>query len=413
MQEILDHGLRGEDRRTLRRLASGSSEEAEEEAARQVAAAIGTEMQALQETLVRNRRELLELSATTLPDRKRDLVVGLDAVRGELHGALDATRSELLAAKERGDLTVLRSMGRSFNDLKVLLQRLEGDRRKLTKNSALAALLVTVCRRVLPVRQINPADLRDIPPSHEGFLRIADFHLFSDAGLYDFGEHTAGPNLFTRLKRNVAILLVRDSQGQVIYNAFAVSGEFNTPGAPPVSASGPLHSIEAEDEHGRLFDRRYDAEFKLLSGFCTTLEGREQHESREEKDGEVESERQRPKRLKRGSAHADGEASAAPVSLPLGETSAPAPSVGSEASATSPESLAEASASAPVPIPEACVPIPCHVAWEGSARLWSRKPLCRSCAGAVQQLRSRYPRLSLDVVIGEADEAATLPPPSP
>mmetsp|Transcript_20433 Transcript_20433/g.32603 ORF Transcript_20433/g.32603 Transcript_20433/m.32603 type:complete len:283 (+) Transcript_20433:93-941(+) len=183
MQEILDHGLRGEDRRTLRRLASGSSEEAEEVAARQVAAAIGSEMQALKETLVRNRRELLDLSATTLPDRKRDLVVGLDAVRSELQGALEITRGELLAAKDRGDLDVLRSMGRSFNDLKVLLQRLEGDRRKLTKNSALAALLVTVCRRVLPVRQIDPSELRDIPPSHEGFFTHCRFSPFFRCGL--------------------------------------------------------------------------------------------------------------------------------------------------------------------------------------------------------------------------------------
>lgn len=270
MQEILDRGLRHEDRRTLRRLVSGNSEEVE--VAQQVVAAIGAEMEALQAVLVRNRRELLELSATTVPERKRDLVSGLDAVRSELQGAQDAARGELLAAKERGENAVVRSVGRSFNDLKALLQRVEGDRRKLTRNSALAALLVTVCRRVLPVRIIDPSELKDIPPSHEGYLRIADFHLFSDSGLYDFGEHCSGPNLFTRLRRNVAILLVKDVRGQVVYNSFAVSGELKTAGAPPVPPDGPLYSIEAEDEHGRKFDRRHDAEFKLLSGFCDALD---------------------------------------------------------------------------------------------------------------------------------------------
>jgi hypothetical protein len=354
MQEILDRGLRHEDRRTLRRLVSGNSEDVEEEVAQQVASAIGAEMEALQATLVRNRRELLELSATTVPERKRDLVTGLDAVRSKLQGAQDAARGELLAAKERGDLAVLRSIGRSFNDLKALLQKLEGDRRKLTRNSALAALLVTVCRRVLPVRHIDPSELRDIPPSHEGYLRIADFHLFSDSGLYDFGEHCSGPNLFTRLRRNVAILLIHDADGKVVYNEFAVSGELKTAGAPPVPASGRLYSIEAEDEHGRLFDRRHDAEFKLLSGFCTVIERRLNLQVAADDSRE--------------SSSSDDEGG------------------GRKARAQD---------------------------WQGSGRLWSRKPLCRSCAGAVRQLSSIFPQLSLEVSVGEGDEIVELAPASP
>ena len=34
-----------------------------------------------------------------------------------------------------------------------------------------------------------------------------------DASLYCFGEHFSGPNWFTRLKRNVAILSVLDADG--------------------------------------------------------------------------------------------------------------------------------------------------------------------------------------------------------
>merc|ERR1712107_551373 len=208
----------------------------------------------------------------------------------------------------------VKTAGRSLNDLKALTRRLDGERRGLTKNSALAALLVTVCRRVLPVRQINPADLHNILPSYEGYLKILEFYFFSDASLYCFGEHYSGPNWFTKLKRNIAILSVQDTAGRSSYEAFAVSGEHKTPGAPQAAVPGPIRSIEA-DEQGRVFDRRHDAEFKLLSGFCRAL----------------------------------GDASD-------------------------------------------------HSTYSGTAVLWSKKPLCRSCAFAVEQVRQRLPRLRLKVV---------------
>jgi len=269
---------------------------------------------------------------------------------------------------------MLRSFGRSFNDLKALLQRLEWDRRKLTRNSALAALLVTVCRRVLPVRHIDPSELRDIPASYEGYLRIADFHLFSDAGLYDFGEHGSGPNLFTRLRRNVAILRVQDCNGKVVYNTFAVSGALKTPGVSPAPPCGPLRSVEAEDEHGRLFDRRHDAEFKLLNCLCDAFEA------------------SRAARADAASTPSDSSAA----------TTVSAPFVELEPGASS-------------------------STWKGTGRLWSRKPLCRSCLGAVRQLGLRFPHLQLEVVVGDDDEvmpsellrpqeqplATTSPPASP
>merc|ERR1712061_521499 len=99
-------------------------------------------------------------------------------------------------------MTAVRCTGRSFNDLKALVRRLDEERRLITRNSAIAALLVTVCRRVLPVRQIDPAELREIQPSYEGYLQILEFYFFSDASIYCFGEHYSGPNWFTRLKRN-------------------------------------------------------------------------------------------------------------------------------------------------------------------------------------------------------------------
>lgn len=326
MQEILDRGLRSEDRKVLRKLASGGSgPNADDEVIKKLTATIGKEQERLQQTLMQNHSQLLQLSATAEPDYKRELLLEMDSVRGDLQKVQDAVHSDLLVAKERADMDAVRSSGRSLNDLKALLRKLEAERRGITRNSVLATLLVTVCRRVLPVRQIDPAELRDIVPSKEGYMRIMDFYLFSDASLYCFGEHYCGPNWFTRLKRNVAILSVQDDAQRSVYNTFAVSGEHKTPGAPPALESGPLQSIEAEDEHGRVFDRRHDAEFKLLTGFCLRLGGM------------------------------------------IEETRA---------------------------------------AWTGSGVLWSKKPLCRSCIGAVRQLEAQLPGLKLQVVVGLDDDSA-------
>eukprot|EP00913_Durusdinium_trenchii_P010776 g10109.t1 len=315
MQDILDRGLGSEDRKTLRKLASVGARDAEAEAA-QVAESVGQERQRLQEILMQNHRELLELSTTTTPDDKKELIAEMDGVLDELKKAQDAVHvfGELplhqctsLRVSVVQDMCAVRAYGRSLNDLKALTRRLDCERRSLTKNSVLATLLVTVCRRILPVRQINPSELTNIPASYEGYLQILDFYFFSDASLYCFGEHFSGPNWFTRLKRNVAILSVSDADGNCVYNNFAVSGEYKTPGAPLAPDGGPLHDGWRES----------NAFFKLLTGLC----------------GAVPAEK-RP-------------------------------------------------------------------TWSASATLWSKKPLCRSCAGAVSQVEGLFPRMSVAIVVGE------------
>merc|ERR1711971_797476 len=172
----------------------------------------------------------------------------MERVLDDLRKAQESMHGELLAAKTKDscDMSAVRAIGRSFNELKSLTRRLDGKRRDLTKNSTLAALLVTVCRRVLPVRDINPDDLGIVPSSYEGYMQILDFYFFSDASLYCFGEHFSGPNWFTKLKRNIAIFTVRDLNGEVMYNNFAVSGEHRTPGA--ASASEQKKDLLAEME---------------------------------------------------------------------------------------------------------------------------------------------------------------------
>mmetsp|Transcript_71384 Transcript_71384/g.167230 ORF Transcript_71384/g.167230 Transcript_71384/m.167230 type:complete len:466 (+) Transcript_71384:53-1450(+) len=335
VQEILDTGLRDENRRTLRKLTQSSGGGDVEETIQQVGKAIGANRERLENILERNHGELVRLSTTTVPDTKEDVLREVDEVLARLKQALSAVKTQLLRAKEHRDMSEVRRTGRSFNDLKGLVRRLDEERRLITRNSALAALLVTVCRRVLPVRQVDPTALRDIQPSLEGYRRIMDFYFFTDAALYFFGDYPSGPNWFVRLKRNIAILLVSDKSGRVVYNSFAVSGEHRAPGAPLAPDAGPLLSMEAKDEHGRMFNRQHDAEFKLLSGFCQAAIALES-ESRE----------------------------------PSGDSDA-LPSKGSKFSS-----------------------------WEGTGTLWSRKPLCTSCWGAVSQVKAMFPKLVLTVSVG-------------
>jgi len=365
VQEILDTGLRDENRRTLRKLTQSSAGGDVEETIQQVGKAIGANRERLERILERNHGELVRLSTTAVSDMKEDVLREVDEVLARLKRALAAVRSELLGAKERADMVAVRRTGRSFNDLKGLVRRLDEERRLITRNSALAALLVTVCRRVLPVRQVDPSALRDIPASCEGYRRIMDFYFFTDAGLYFFGDYPSGPNWFVRLKRNVAILLVRDSAGRVLYNHFAVSGEHRAPGAPLAPDRGPLRSIEAEDEHGRVFNRQHDAEFKLLSGFCTAAAAS-------------------------GFAPVNGFASGSSGSN----------ATGAAGSASSSDFACEEAGGSSSSSSGASNSNSGSFQWEGTGTLWSRKPLCASCLAAVAQVRAMFPCLRLTVSVG-------------
>eukprot|EP00931_Biecheleriopsis_adriatica_P042739 TRINITY_DN2437_c0_g1_i1.p1 TRINITY_DN2437_c0_g1~~TRINITY_DN2437_c0_g1_i1.p1 ORF type:complete len:577 (+),score=125.16 TRINITY_DN2437_c0_g1_i1:25-1731(+) len=383
VQEILDTGLRDENRRTLRKLTQSSAGGDVEETIQQVGKAIGANRERLERILERNHGELVRLSTTAVSDMKEDVLREVDEVLARLKQALASVRGELLGAKERMDMAEVRRTGRSFNDLKGLVRRLDEERRLITRNSALAALLVTVCRRVLPVRQVDPSALRDIPPSFEGYRRIMDFYFFTDAGLYFFGDYPSGPNWFVRLKRNVAILLVRNNRGDVVFNHFAVSGEHRAPGAPLAPDAGPLLSMDAQDEHGRVFNRQHDAEFKLLSGFCeaaatwtsegddTTAGGSSSSSAGASTSSTGSS----------GSSSASERGNSDETMQP--ESGSTATSV-SSAAATCAASSRDSRASS----------------WEGSGTLWSRKPLCASCLGAVAQVRQLFPRLRLTVSVG-------------
>jgi hypothetical protein len=267
VRETLECDLCSEDQKTLRWIVTGSEGEAAAFQQDLLVTRIIAHAERLHDTLARHHHAWLEFGEE-MPDAKGAMLHDLEEVRVGLYAVRSGVHSHLMRAKERSDKENVRSLGRSLNDLHALLRRLEADKCEVTRNSRLATLLITVCRRVLPARTIKPAQLTDIPPSRTGFLKILDFYFFSDATQYCFGDNFSGPNWFTRLKGNVAILSVADSQKRTAYNQFAVSGVHQKPGAQLVPDDCSFQASEAADERGRLFNRRNDAEIKLLSAFA-------------------------------------------------------------------------------------------------------------------------------------------------
>ncbi|CAK0798133.1 unnamed protein product [Prorocentrum cordatum] len=78
VQEILDTGLRDENRRTLRKLTQSSAGGDVEETIQQVGNAIGTNRERLERILERNHGELVRLSTTAVSDMKEDVLREVD-----------------------------------------------------------------------------------------------------------------------------------------------------------------------------------------------------------------------------------------------------------------------------------------------------------------------------------------------
>merc|ERR1740121_713799 len=124
-------------------------------------------------------------------------------------------------------------------------------------------------------RDINASQLKYIPPDSAGYMKILDFYRHSDAALYRFNRQKTGPQHFADMKRNVAILDVREVEsGAVVFNAFAVSGD-NAPGLQASASEMSLFvASEVADGAGLTYLRNHDAEFKLCAVFCSRLLGR-------------------------------------------------------------------------------------------------------------------------------------------
>lgn len=309
IQDILRCGFHGVDKEALRK--------ASHRRRRTLSDRFLPVLENLQEILFKNHLQLLALT-TQMPKEKEEILKELDEIKANLHSARLTVTAELQRAKECSDKELICNFGPSLKEFTRLLLKLKADRRKVVRSSQQAEQLVTVLKQGLPglnlpVRVINPDDLQEFPPSLNGYLKIIEFYFCSDASKYFFGDRYSGPNWFTHLKCNVAIFAVQNESERHVYNQFAVSGgeQKTFAGAPVAPQRGCFQSFEVEDENGQVFDRRNDAEFKLLSDFAELFPNTDFH---------------------------------------------------------------------------------------GNGILWSKKPLCRSCAGAVAQFRARYAGITLKVI---------------
>eukprot|EP00406_Dinophysis_acuminata_P032412 CAMPEP_0179360380 /NCGR_PEP_ID=MMETSP0797-20121207/79948_1 /TAXON_ID=47934 /ORGANISM="Dinophysis acuminata, Strain DAEP01" /LENGTH=182 /DNA_ID=CAMNT_0021075735 /DNA_START=1 /DNA_END=546 /DNA_ORIENTATION=+ len=143
----LRSGFNGGDLKTWRWLATGGGHcKGEEEALRRdnVAAVMIENAERLRGILRRNHRALVELTAR-VPQDKEDILREFDEVRASLQAVQATTHGRLLRAKAGPDQAQVRSLGRSLNDFRALLRKLEADQREVMRNSRLAALLVSAC----------------------------------------------------------------------------------------------------------------------------------------------------------------------------------------------------------------------------------------------------------------------------
>lgn len=266
---------------------------------------------------------------------------------------LFAVRQRLLAhitdAKLRGDRDLLRSLGPIHTTWGKEVKTLRGLDAKVGRRCTVASRRINAYREKQTLRDVEPANLRDLEANFKGYLKVLDFYRHSDAQRYSFNRQLSGPQHFADIRRNVAVLEVwDDTLGDRIFNAFAVSGA-DAPGVQPEELQDSLFvALEVEDGCGETYSRDLDAEFKLCNALCRSLLLEEARKCCEDR-----------------AAQAKPAAASSTHALDL----------------TRPSSSLR-------------------------AVLFSKKPLCISCRAVVfEQLPSRLPGLSLEVRVDEAEES--------
>eukprot|EP01060_Flectonema_neradi_P017489 TRINITY_DN24371_c0_g1_i1.p1 TRINITY_DN24371_c0_g1~~TRINITY_DN24371_c0_g1_i1.p1 ORF type:complete len:348 (+),score=83.85 TRINITY_DN24371_c0_g1_i1:46-1089(+) len=182
-----------------------------------------------------------------------------------------ASLEKLQLAKKEDDKANLRHHGQSLNTLNKKLKSIQ-------KADTVVGKRIHLCNRKLGDYR-SAAAMRDISPDTEkqlaanvlpntiGYQMVLDLYRLSDAQKYSFGRQQVGAQHYTDIRRNVAILSLTYS-GSVFTN-YSVSGKDGV-GVPPDSSS-LFESRLATDDLGETYDRCYDAEFKLISFFLSSI----------------------------------------------------------------------------------------------------------------------------------------------
>eukprot|EP01065_Artemidia_motanka_P048983 TRINITY_DN8034_c0_g1_i1.p1 TRINITY_DN8034_c0_g1~~TRINITY_DN8034_c0_g1_i1.p1 ORF type:complete len:417 (+),score=139.77 TRINITY_DN8034_c0_g1_i1:127-1377(+) len=226
---------------------------------------------------------LIELS--TRSPSEEGVARAVDKAAGQLDELKAPLLAHIAAAKRSSDRESLRRLGGELNDLARRARLVRGLDKCVGSRLQHSTRALAAHRARTAVRSIQTSLLRNVPPTRAGYDKVLDFYRHSEAAEHSFGRQLEGPQHFTDIRRNVAILEVRDASGVVVFNAFAVSGEatpgIGPPAAFPCGAPPLFDAIEAEDGLGETYGRQFDAEYKLVSKFCMETLGLTVHRNSE------------------------------------------------------------------------------------------------------------------------------------
>jgi len=197
----------------------------------------------------------------------------LQSLADIMHAVRERLFSHIAAAKQSGDRERLRELGPRYADWHKTVKDMKNFDHKVSRRKYLAARRLTAYRSQQTMREVEPKLLQHVEASLDGYTKILDFYRLSDASRYSFGRVQEGPQHFTDIRRNVAVLEVWNDQEVSIFNEYAVSGVDGAGVKLDTSEPLPLVPREAEDGLGEVYCRDQDAEFKLCSSFLKDVVG--------------------------------------------------------------------------------------------------------------------------------------------
>lgn len=268
-------------------------------------------------------RAMIELSVRTASEEA--LASSLDNFCADVAAAKAAALVRITAAKEASPSQpeVVRELGRGINALFAVIKAAKLLDAPARERLQLTTLRIARYRASRAVRELTPrARLERVPPTRSGYEQVLDFYRLTEASIHSFGRAEGGPQFFTDVRRNVAVLhatrgpsaaeaeaeaeagvvftpsataaaddddAAEEAQeegeaGRPFFSAYSVSG-VDAPGLRPsytaargagagggegdAAPSPPLFTaIECEDGLGECYLRDQDAEYKLVSEFC-------------------------------------------------------------------------------------------------------------------------------------------------
>ena len=213
---------------------------------------------------------LTELSVRNYKERKFMREVRKHLAR--FNTKKEAALKSLQFAKRKDNKADVRCYGGQLNTLSKTQKR-------ISKIDCMVGQRIHICTRKLAEYRANAVGREiceeaekvlasEVTPDMIGYQRVLDFYRLSDPYEYSFGRHIEGLQHYTDIRRNVAIMSVK-IDNSIVYNDYSVSGDCGI--GVPTDTYSVFTSCHATDTLGGNYDRCFDAEYKLISFFLSTL----------------------------------------------------------------------------------------------------------------------------------------------